>query len=88
MIESISSNVLSLFASIPFAPAIDAIETVLSDQRAFKYAKELLRDEYDRQVQPASYEGVVENFRISRQDLIDYFRSTITPTKKGLDTHT
>jgi len=87
MIEAISAKVLSQFVAIPVASAVDAIEAVLTDQRAFNYAKELLRAEYERAVEPASYDGVVENFRISRQDLIDYFRSTTTPTKTELDRH-
>lgn len=87
MLESITSNVLSVFAALPIAPAIDAMETVLTDQRAFNYARETLRSEYESQVRPATYDGVVENFRIGRQDLIDYFLGTSSPTKKGLEEH-
>jgi len=87
MIESITSNVLSLFVGAPLHPAVDALEAFLTDQRAFAFAKETLRTEYEAKVRPTSYDYVVENLRIKRQDLIDYFLATSAPSKDGLDAH-
>lgn len=87
MLELITTNVVSTLFSVPVQPAVEALEAVLTDRRAFAYAKEQLRSKYESRIRPASYEHVVDHLRITRQDLVDYFLSTDTPTKSGLDEH-
>lgn len=87
MWQTISATVVSRLAALPLDPIVKVLEALLANHRAFEYAKEALRDEYSSAVYPASYDHVVNNFQIGKQDVLDYFREASPPTAAGLRQH-
>lgn len=85
LFSTIASSIAGKLASIPVKPAVSFLESLLADRQAFAFAKEAVRAKYSALVSPADYDFVAENFVLTKQDFIDYFRSAQRSDAHTLD---
>ncbi|WP_375413140.1 NACHT domain-containing protein [uncultured Bradyrhizobium sp.] len=76
--EFIGGQLASYSTKKVFDQILDALHGVLNNEHAFTFAREELRQGYEKKLLPASYEGVVSNLRLTRDDFVQYFRSRPT----------
>ncbi|MET4601030.1 phosphotransferase system HPr (HPr) family protein [Bradyrhizobium sp. JR4.1] len=81
--EIIGQQLASFGTKKAFELVLDALNGVINNERAFNFAQEELREEYEERLLPASYEHVVTNLRLTRNDFVQYFRSK--PTQSLVD---
>lgn len=74
LLTSLASVVAEKLAGASLKPAVDLLERVLSDRKAFAFAADALRLKYEAAVRPSDYDFIVENFLLTKQDFVDFFR--------------
>ena len=73
--EIIGQQLASYGTKKAFEKVLDALYAVINSDHAFNFAREELRDKFEERLLPASYEHVVSNLRLTRDDFVQYFRS-------------
>lgn len=83
-LEVIAKSALGKVVGTAVAPATEFFDAFLGNEKAFRFATEKLRPKYEQTVQPASYDNIVTNLRLTKQDYLDYFRETSAPGSPSL----
>jgi hypothetical protein len=81
--EIIGQQLASYGTKKAFEKVLDALYGVINSDHAFNFAREELREKFEERLLPASYEHVVSNLRLTRDDFVQYFRSR--PTQSLVD---
>lgn len=85
LFDLIGKEVAKLGAKSVLDGVLKSIHAYLADERAFNFAKEELRQRYEGPIQPASYEHVTNNLRLTKGDFLGYFKGK--KTKQSLIQH-
>lgn len=75
LFEILGGAVAGHLKDLALKPATDYLQAVLANEKAFEYAKKRVRPEFEEKIRPASYDHVVENLRLGRNDFIRYYQS-------------
>lgn len=83
-LEAIGKALVGKVTAVAISPIGDFLHAVFANEKAFAYARESLRPKYEDLVRPASYENVVTNLRLVKQDFIDYYKDLDRPPARSL----
>ena len=84
ILDILSTALAKKLVEVPLAPVLSSLQGLLLDGRALNFAKETLREKYTEAVLPSSYEHVVDNLQLTKEDFVEYFKATPTPTQSSL----
>lgn len=87
MFDLFGKTILTRIIALGTQPASDAMTRLFANQKALTFAKESLRAKYQPMVHPASYEGVTDQLRLTRQDFLEFFQAPGTCTVRDLRTY-
>lgn len=80
ILEFIGAQLADFAAGKLFDTVFDTLQPILTSDRALVFAREELREKYETALLPASYEHVVANLLLTREDFHSYF---LLPQRQG-----
>jgi len=75
LLATIGNAILSKASGAAVSSLFDFFKPMIANEKAFRFARERLREKYEPLFLPASYDHVIEACRITHDDFVSYFKS-------------